>query len=158
MARRRIYPVPFLAVIFFCLQVGTASPGILEKASQLLCLVRTDPNPISLSSFLRRLPNGEAVAYTLPAGTVFMLTKLSWNFVASNTALNGDVLFTVGNYYRMRVTLVNGRGSSSDGTTFGVPISNMSQIVKVSMFGDPAQTPVAGTLSVRLIGYTAPDN
>ena len=131
----------FLAVLLICLQVGLARSAILEKASQLICLVRTDPNPIPLSSFLRRLPNGEAVAYTLPAGTVFMLTKLNWGFTADNPALNGDVLLTIGNYYRFKVTLVNGRGGSSDGTTLGVPITNMNQVVKVSMFDDPAQTP-----------------
>jgi hypothetical protein len=158
MPRRRVYVTAFLVVLMLCLQVGPARPGILEKASQLLCLVRTDPNPIPLSSFLRRLPNEEAVAYTLPAGTVFMATKLNWAFTPDNPALTGDVLFTVGNYYRMKATLYNGRAGVNDGTTFGVPISNMSQVVKVSMFGDPTQTPVAGTLSVRLLGYTAPDN
>jgi hypothetical protein len=158
MPRRRVYVTVFLALLLLCLQVGAANPGILEKASQLLCLVRTDPNPIPLSSFIRRLPDESGVPYTLPAGTVFMATKLNWSFTASNSALTGDVLFTVGNYYRIKATLYNGRASGSDGTTFGVPISNMSQVVKVSVFGDPAQTPVAGTLSVRLLGYTAPAN
>ena len=110
------------------------------------------PNPIPLSTFLRRLPNEDAVAYTLPAGTVFMMTKLNWAFTADNPALNGDALFTVGNFYRMKATLYNGRAGVNDGTTFGVPITNMSQVVKVSMFGDPTQTPVAGTLYVRLWG------
>jgi hypothetical protein len=64
----------------------------------------------------------------------------------------------VGNYYRFRVTMVNGVCGAVDGTTLGVPITNMSQTVKVSLFGDAAQTPIPGTLSIRLWGYTAPDN
>jgi hypothetical protein len=162
MPRRRVYAAAFLALVLICLQVGPARPGILEKASQLINLVRTDPNPISLSSFLRCLPNGEAVAYTLPAGSVFMLTKMSWGFTATNTPEgavppDGDILFTVGNYYRAKAKLVNGRAGAVDGTTFGVPISNMSQAVKVSRFDQPGQV-LPGTISIRLIGYTAPDN
>jgi hypothetical protein len=158
MARRRVYAASFLALILICLQVGPARPAILEKASQLITLVRAAANPITLSAFQRRLPNGEAVNYSLPAGTAFVLTKLSWNFTATDTALNGDALFTVGNYYRAKVTLVNGYVGFADGTTVGVPITNMSQAVKVSMFGDPAGTPIPGTFSIRLVGYTAPDN
>jgi hypothetical protein len=157
MARRRVHTASLLVLVFICLQVGAARPAILEKASQLITLVQTGANPITLSSFLRLLPNGETVSYTLPSGTVFLLTKLSWKFTADNP-VNGDVLLTVGNYYRAKLTLVNGSGASSDGTTFGVPITNMSQAVKISMFGDPAQTPVPGTVAIRLIGYTAPDN
>jgi hypothetical protein len=157
MPRRRIYAAPLLALILVCLQVGPARPGILEKASQLISLVATQDNPINLSNFRRRLPTGETVAYTLPPNTVFVLTKLSWNFTATNTALNGDVLFTVGNYYRFRVTMTNGYCGASDGTTLGVPITNMGQPVKVSLFGDAAQTFIPGTLSIRLVGYTAPN-
>ena len=158
MPRRRVYVTAFMALLLICLQVELARPAILEKASQLISLVQTAANPITLSAFKRRLPTGEAVDYTLPANTAFVLTKLAWNFTATNTALNGDVLFTVGNYYRFRVTMINGYCSASDGTTLGVPITNMSQAVKVSMFGDPEQPPVAGTLNIRLVGYTAPDN
>jgi hypothetical protein len=157
MPRPRVYAVPLLALLFLCLQAGPVRPGILEKASQLICLVQSAANPIALSAFNRVLPNEEAVAYTLPAGTVFMMTKLNWGFTA-DPSVNGDILLTVGNYYRAKATLVNGRGGASDSTTFGVPITDMSQVVKVSMFGDPAQTPVSGTLSIRLVGYTAPNN
>jgi hypothetical protein len=158
MPRPRVYAAAFLALILLCLQVGPARPAILEKASQLISLVITASTPIPLLSFLRRLPSGEAVSYTLPPNTVFVLTKLSWNFTATNTALNGDALFTVGNYFRAKVTLVNGYVGFSSGTSMGIPISNMNQAVTVSMFGDPTQTPVPGTLSIRLVGHTAPDN
>jgi hypothetical protein len=146
-----------LALILVTAVSGTVSPAILEKASQLLTLVRTQANPIALSDFQRRLPNGGLVNYSLPAGTAFVLTKLSWNFTATDPNLSGDVLFTVGNYYRTRLTLVNGYVGNADGIPLGVPITNMSQAVKVTLFGDAAQTPIAGTLSIRLIGYTAPD-
>lgn len=158
MARRRVIAASFLAVILICLQVGPARPAILEKANQLVNLVKATANPITLSDFQRRLPNGEIVDYSLPAGQVFILTKMSWNFTATATALNGDVLLTVGNYYRAKVTLVDGYGALVDGISPGVPITNMSQAVRVSMFGDPAETPVPGTLSIRLVGYTAPNN
>jgi hypothetical protein len=157
MPRPRVYAAPFLALILICLQVGPVRPAILEKASQLICLVNTAPNPIPLSTFIRRLPNADGVPYTLPANTVFVLTKLSWGFTATNTGLNGDALITVGNYYRFRVTLVNGVCGSVDGTTLGVPITNMSQNVKVSLFGDVTGASIPGTLSIRLWGYTAPD-
>ena len=45
MPRRRVYVTAFLAVLMLCLQVGPVRPGILEKASQLICLVRTDAQP-----------------------------------------------------------------------------------------------------------------
>ena len=156
MPRRRVYTAPFLALILICLQVGPVRPAILEKASQLLCLVNTAANPIPLSAFIRRLPSEEGLPYTLPANTAFVMTKLSWRFSATNTGLNGDAILTIGNYYRYRVTLVNGVCGANDGTTLGVPITNMSQTVKVSLFGEA--TPIPGTLSIRLWGYTAPDN
>ena len=157
MLRPRVYAAPLLAVLLICLQVGPVRPAILEKASQLICLVNTAANPIPLSAFIRRLPNADGVLYTLPANTVFVLTKLSWKFTATDTTLNGDALLTVGNYYRFRVTLVNGVCGGNDGTTLGVPITNMSQNVKVSLFGDATGKPIPGTLSIRLWGYTAPD-
>jgi hypothetical protein len=120
--------------------------------------VNTAANPIPLSAFIRRLPNADGVPYTLPAKTAFVMTKLSWRFTATNTGLNGDAILTIGKYYRFRVTLVNGVCSAGDGTTLGVPITDMSQTVKVSLFGDATGTPIPGTLSIRLWGYTAPDN
>jgi hypothetical protein len=156
MPRPRVYAAPFLAVLLICLQVGPVRPAILEKASQLICLVNTAANPIPLSAFIRRMPDESGVLYILPANTAFILTKLSWKFTATNTALNGDALLTIGNYYRFRVTLVNGVCGGNDGTTLGVPITNMNQTVKVSLF--ESATAIPGTLSIRLWGYTAPDN
>jgi hypothetical protein len=157
MLRPRVYAAPLLAVLLICLQVGPASPAILEKASQLICLVNTAANPIPLSAFIRRMPDESGVPYTLPANTAFVMTKLSWKFAATSTALNGDAILTIGNYYRIRVTLVNGVCSANDGTTLGVPITNMSQTAKVSLLGDATGTPIPGTLFIRLWGYTAPD-
>jgi len=156
MLRRRVYAAPLVAVLLICLHVGPARPAILEKASQLVCLVNTAANPIPLWAFIRRLPNESGVPYTLPPNTAFILTKLSWKFVATNTALNGDALLTIGNYYRFRATLVNGACSGGDGTTLGVPITNMEQTAKVSLFGGSTD-PIPGTLFIRLWGYTAPD-
>ena len=155
MPRPRVYAAPFLAVLLICLQVGPVRPAILEKASQLICLVNTAANPIHLSDFIRRMPDETGVPYTLPANTALVLTKISWKFTATDTELNGDALLTIGNYYRFRVTLVNGACSANDGTTLGVPITNMSQPVKVSLFG--SATAIPGTLSMRIWGYTAPD-
>jgi hypothetical protein len=156
MLRPRVYAAPFLAVLLICLQVGPVRPAILEKASQLVCLVNTATNPIPLSAFIRRMPDESGVPYTLPANTAFILTKLSWKFTATNTGLNGDALITIGNHYRFRVTLVNGVGGANDGLTLGVPITDMSQTVKVSLFGGSTD-PIPGTLFIRLWGYTAPD-
>jgi hypothetical protein len=157
MPRPKVYAAPFLALILICLQVGPVRSAILEKASQLICLVNTAANPIPLSALIRRLPNADGVPYTLPANTAFVMTKLSWKFAATNTGLNGDVLLTVGNYYRFRATLVNGVCGTVDGTTLGVPITNMSQNIKVSLFGDATGNPIPGTLFIRLWGYTAPN-
>jgi hypothetical protein len=157
MPRPRVYAAPFLAVLLICLQVGPVRPAILEKASQLLCLVNTAANPIPLSAFIRRMPDESGVTYSLPANTAFVLTKLSWKFTATNTALNGDALLTIGNYYRIRITLVNGVCGANDGLTMGVPITDMNQPVKVSLFGDETGTPIQGMLAIRLWGYTAPD-
>ena len=161
MPRRRVYAALLLALVLICLQVGPVRPAILEKASQLLCLVNTAANPFPLSAFIRRLPNADGVPYTLPANTAFVLTKLSWKFAATTppggVPPSGDVLFTVGNYYRFRATLSNGVCGGNDGTTLGVPIINMSQTVKVSQFGDASGTPIPGTISIRVWGYTAPD-
>ncbi len=144
-------------VLIFTLAGGTES-AILEKASQVLVLVETLDNPITLSALKRRLPSGEGVAYSLPVNTAFVLTRLSWNFNAANTGLNGDVLFTIGNYFRAKVTLANGSCGFSDSIPPGIPISDMTKSIKISMFGDSAQTPIPGTMSIRLIGYTAPNN
>ena len=53
--------------------------------------------------------------------------------------------------------MVNGVCSVGDGTTLGVPITDMSQTVKVSLFGEATGNPIPGTLFIRLWGYTAPD-
>jgi hypothetical protein len=158
MARCKPYLASILVFTLVVISAATVSGAILEKASQLISLVSTAANPLTLSAFKRRLPTGEAAAYTLPPNTVFVLTKLSWNFTATDTNLNGDILFTVGNYYRAQATLVNGYVGAAGATSMGIPISNMSQKVTVSLFGDSAQTPVPGTISIRLVGHTAPNN
>jgi hypothetical protein len=144
-------------VLIFTLAAGTES-AILEKASQVLVLVQTLDNPVTLSALKRRLPSGEGAAYSLPANTAFIITRISWSFTAANASLNGDALFTIGNYFRAKVTLVNGSCGFSDVIPPGIPIADMSKSLKISLFGDPAQTPVPGTLALRLTGFTAPSN
>lgn len=158
MKLRKVFVAQLLGLILVLGQAGLTSPAILERASQLLNLHITLPNPITLSDMKQRLPDGQTATYTLPSGQAFLLTKTSWHFTATDLTLNGDALMTIGNYYRIRLTMVNGTIGSSDNIPLGIPITDFNQKISVYMFGDAAQTPIPGTISIRLLGFTAPNN
>jgi hypothetical protein len=158
MKLRKVFVVALLGLSLVLGQAGLTSPAILERASQLLNLNNVLANPITLSAMKQRLPSGGTVAYTLPSGQAFLLTKTSWHITASDLTLSGDVLMTIGNYYQIRLTMVNGIVGSSDNLLPGIPIADFSQKISVCMFGDASKTPITGTISIRLLGYTAPNN
>ena len=157
MKLRKVFVAPLLGLVLVLGQAGVTSPAILERASQVINLQDALANPITLSDMKQRLPNGNYQTFSLPANTAFLLTNTIWHFQASSN-LNGDALLTIGNYYRARVTMVNGAIGAGDSIPFGIPITDLSQNISVCMFGDEDQTPIDGTLSIRLLGFTAPNN
>lgn len=158
MKLRKICVVPLLGLILVLCQAGLTSPAILERASQLLNISNKLANPIALSAMVQHFPNGNTQAFSLPTNTVFLLTRTIWHFQATDTHLNGDALLTIGNYHRVRVTMVNGFIGGGEDIPLGIPITDLSQKISVCLFVDAGQTAIPGTLSIRLLGFTAPNN
>lgn len=158
MKLRTVFVAPLVGLILVLGQAGVTTPAILERASQLLNLQGALANPTTLSDMQKRLPDGSSQPFSLPANTAFLLSNAIWHFQATDTNLNGDALLTVGNYYRTRVTMVNGFIGAGDNIPFGIPITDFSQKISVCLFGDASQTPIPGTLYIRLLGFTAPNN
>jgi hypothetical protein len=156
---RKLVAVPLLLVILALLGAGAAPAAILQKGSQVVNLVAPLVNDggITFSELNIRNSDGSVTPFVLPANTVLIINRILWNFTASQGA-TGLVQFNLGEYYRMGATISNNLCSGNDGILPGVAITNMNARIYLEQVGDPARTPIPGTLSMRLVGYTAPDN
>jgi len=159
MPRRKFVAVPLLLLILTLLGAGAAPAAILQKGSQVVNLVAPSDNhgDITFSELYIRNSDGTATPFVLPANTVLIITRIAWNFTVSQ-GTTGQVQFNLGEYYRMGATISNNRCSGSDGFLPGVGITNMNARIYLEQLGDPLRTPIPGLLSMRLVGYTAPDN
>lgn len=159
MPRRKLVAVPLLLVILALLGAGAAPAAILQKGSQIVNLVAplTNDGDITFSELYIRNSDGSATPFALPANTVLVINRILWNFIPSQGA-TGLVQLNLGEYYRMGATISNNRCSGNDGVLPGVAITNMNARIYLEQVGDPARRAIPGLLSMRLVGYTAPDN
>lgn len=159
MDRRKLVAVPLLLLILALSGAGAAPAAILQKGSQIVNLVAplTNDGDIAFSELYIRNSDGSVTPFVLPANTVLIINKIAWNFTPSQ-GTTGSVQFNLGEYYRMGATITNNRCSGSDSILPGVAATNMSARIFLEQIGDPARTPIPGLLSMRLVGYTAPDN
>jgi hypothetical protein len=154
---------PFAAVVLLLiltlLMAGAAPAAILQKGSQVVNLVTpaTNDGLVLFSELYIRNTDGSVTPYVLPADTVLIISKLAWNFTPSQ-GTTGQLQLNVGEYYRAGATVTNNRCSGNDSILPGVAVTNMSAKIYLEQVGDPDRTSVPGTLSMRLVCYTAPDN
>jgi hypothetical protein len=148
-----------LLLIIVLLLVGVASASIISNVSQIGQAVSPQPNPgsfaISSMKGVNFDGNQGSIPSQMPANQVFVLTKVTMNFQATDTNLTDPVTLNVGDYYRMGFTLNGGFCAGSDNITPGIPIVNLGALVKVNKNSDPDKTAINGKLNLRLIGYTA---
>ena len=156
MTRRKLFAAGALLVILTLLMAGGAPAAILQKGSQIVNLVTPSGNDgeVLFSELYIRNSDGTSTPYVLPANTVLIISKIAWNFTPSPTT-SGQLQLNVGEYYRAGATLSNNRCGGNDTILPGVAVTNRS--AKIYLV-DPEGTPVPGTLSMRLVCYTAPDN
>ena len=161
MPRRKLVAVFLLLLILALLGAGTAPAAILQKGSQVLNLVApgSKDGDILFSELYIRKPDGTSTLFVQPPNTVLIITKILWNFTPSPTVTGQvPVQFNLGDYYRMGAQINNDYCSGSDGFLPGVAATNMSARIFLEQSGDQTHTPIPATLSMRLVGYTAPDN
>ena len=159
MTRWKLFAVPILLLVLALLVAGMASAAILQKGSQIVNLVAplTNNGNIAFSELSIRNPDGSDTPFVLPANTVLIISKIAWHFVPLQGA-TGLLQLNVGEYYRMRAQVNNNYCSGGDNILPGVAATNMSARIFLEQVGDPDRMPVPGTLSMRLVCYTAPDN
>jgi|GEM_PF-2589489 len=159
MPRRKLFGAAAMLVIFTLLMAGAAPAAILKKGSQIVNLVTpaTNNGNVAFSELYIRNTDGSATPYVLPPDTVLIISKLAWNFTSSQIP-SGQLQLNVGEYYRGGATLTNNRCGGNDSILPGVAVTNMNARIYLEQVGDPERTPVPGTLSMRLVCYTAPDN
>jgi hypothetical protein len=148
---------PMLILILVLASAWAAPGAILEKGNQLINLVTPWENTGALpfTGLNIRTTNGDAVPFT---GTdqVLVITRISWNFTAKDPNANYLGQFKIGNYFSMGGQFVNGYTSGTYNVGPGIPITNFGTTIYVCKVDDP-QTPIEGTLSMRLVGYLAPN-
>jgi hypothetical protein len=156
---RKHYAVALLLSIVTLLVTGAASAAILQKGSQILNLVSPLANngDVAFRDLSIRKDDGSVTPFVLPANTVLIISKVAWNFTSKYND-PGLVQFNLGEYFRMRAQINNNYCSGSDSILPGVAATNMSARIFLEKVGDPDRNPIAGTLSMRLVCYTAPDN
>ena len=159
MTRRKLFAAAALLVILTLLGAGAAPAAILQKGSQIVNLVVPSNNNgnVAFSDLYIRNPDGTVTPYVLPANTVLIISKLAWHFVPSQGA-TGQLQLNVGEYYRAVVQVTDNYCSGNDSILPGVAATNMSSRIYLEQFGDEKRTLIPGTLSMRLVCYTAPDN
>lgn len=162
MTRRKFSAAPALLLILALLLAGAASASIIKNVYQIGQVVSPQPNTgqFTLASMQEVDPSGvlKPIPGPLPANQVFILTKVTYNFTATDTQLNSAVTLNVGDYYRMGATLSSGFCTGNDSIAPGIPIVNLGANVYVNQNSDPSKTPIPGKLNLRLIGYIADIN
>ena len=152
----KLRATPLLVLILVLTSAGAVPGAILEKGNQLINLV----NPLSnngsfaFTGMYIQNTNGDYVPFT---GTdqVLVITRVSWNFTATNSTLNETMQLKIGDYFSMGGQFVQGFASGSLGAIPGIPITNFSTNIYVCKLND--QVPIQGNLSIRLVGYLAPN-
>jgi hypothetical protein len=151
-----------LLLILGLLLAGAASASIIDNAYQMTQIVSPQPNSgsfiISSMKVVDRNGDLQALPGTMPANKVFILTKVTVNFTATDTSLTNKVTLNVGDYYRMGFVLSGGFCAGSDGIVPGIPIADLSDFVYLNKNEDPTKLPIPGKLNLRLIGYLADIN
>ncbi len=160
MARRKLSAALILLLSLALFSGGAAPAAILQKGSQIVNLVvpATNNGSIAFNALMIRRPDGSTAPYTLPPNSVLMITKVAWNFKPADTQFSGLVQLNLGEYYRARAQVINSYCSGNDLVLPGAPAANMSALIYLERVGDPDRTPLPGTLSMRLVCYTVPDN
>ena len=147
---------PLLVLILVLASAGAAPGAILKKGNQLINLVNQVNNgSFPFTGMYIRNTNGDAVPFT---GTdqILVITRISWSFTANDSTLNYQGQLKIGDYFSMGGQLVNGFASGTYNVIPGIPITNFSTTIYVCKVDDP-QTPIVGNLSMRLVGYLAPN-
>jgi hypothetical protein len=159
MTRRKLFAAAAWLVILTLLGAGAAPAAILQKGSQIVNLVVPLENngEVYFRDLSIRNSDGTLTPFFLPDRTVLIISKLAWHFVPSEGA-TGLLQFNLGEYYRATAQVSNKRCGASDSILPGVAVTNMNSRIYLEQFGDPNRTPIPGTLSMRLVCYTAPDN
>lgn len=162
MTRRKFSAAPALLLILAFLMAGAASASIIKNVYQIGQVVSPQPNTgqFTLASMKAVDPNGnlQTIPSPLPANQVFILTKVTYNFTATDTSLNSKVTLNVGDYFRMGATLSSGFCTGNDSIAPGIPIVNLGANVYLHENSDLSKTPIVGKLNLRLIGYIADIN
>lgn len=147
-----------LVLILVLTSAGGVPGAILEKGNQLINLVNplVNTGQFPFTGLYIRNTNGDAVPFT---GTdqVLVITKVLWTFTATDSSLNYTMQLNIGNYFRMSAKFTNGLASGSDGVIPGIPITNFNSNIYVCKQDDPDYVPIPGNLSMRLVGYLAPN-
>ena len=159
MTCRKLFAAAALLVILTLLGAGAAPAAILQKGSQIVNLVVPSNNNgnVPFSNLYIRNSDGSVTPFVLPPNTVLIISKVAWHFISSQ-GTTGQLQFNLGEYYRAGVQVTNNRCGGTDSILPGVAVTNMSQRIYLEQYGDPDRTPIPGTLSMRLMCYTAPDN
>jgi hypothetical protein len=159
MARRRLLAVAFLLVMALVAVTGAESASILENAYQICQVVSPSGNSgiFPISGMMVVSPTGvqAPISAPLPENWEFILTRVIWNFIATDTTLTGPLQLNVGDYYRLNAQSTSGFAAAMDGFAPGIPIVNLGATVFVQRFGDATNTPIPGKLNLRLMGYLA---
>lgn len=158
MTHREFSAAPALLLILALLMAGVASAAsIIENANRIGMVVSPQPNTgqFTIASMKIVDPNGnqQSIPNPMPANQVFILTKVTYNFTASDTQLNSKVTLNVGDYYRMGATLSSGFCTGNDSIAPGIPIVNLGPNVYLNLNSDSQKYPITGKLNLRLMGY-----
>ena len=162
MTRRKFSAAPALLLILALLMAGAASASIINNVNQIGVAVSPQPNTgqFTIASMKVVDPNGnlQPVTSTMPANKVLIITKVTYDFTATDTNLNSKVTLNVGDYFRMGATLSSGFCTGNDSIAPGIPIVNLEKNVYLNQNSDTQKTPIPGKLNLRIIGYIADIN
>lgn len=151
------------AAALVCTFAGMAGAQILNNASQIVNLAASGADPIALNSLSIRNPDGTTSSWTFPANNVLVITKVKYSFVLSSGSLAEAVILAVGPYYTKRFGFTGTTNTAADndnlptGFVIGAGGWTGANTIKVYYASDATKTPLAGTLTVNLVGFTAPN-
>jgi hypothetical protein len=163
MIRRKLFTAPVLLLMLMLLVAGAASgAAILSSANQIGQVVSPTGNSGSfpISSMLVVMKNGQlgAIPASMPANQVFIVTRITGYFIATDRTLNGGAIFNLGDYHRLGPQFTNGFCSFNDVITPGVPITGLGATVYLHLATDLDKVAIPGKLNLRVMGYVAEIN